>query len=128
LAGISPQDSHDRVVRRASFIWVDGQHKTHEQVLHHLRRHRNSYVHAGEAANRTGAYLHQIRRYVEEMLVFHLRNSHHLTSMKRAARFLDLPFDTGELCRRIENLEKEATEAAEAIRLAREGLRFREDD
>jgi hypothetical protein len=121
LTGISPGDRHDKVVRRASFIWSDAQRKTHEQVLHHLRRHRNSYVHAGEGANRANAYLHQIRLYVEEMLLFHLGYSRHLMSMNRAARFFDLPFDTVELQRLIETAE-------DAARLATEGLRFRRGD
>jgi len=128
LTGISPQDSHDKLVKRASFIWADEQRKTHEQVLYHLRRHRNSYVHAGEGANRTGAYLHQIRLYTEQMLLFHLRNSHHFSSMDGVARFLDLPSDTRDLRHFIETREEEATRAAETARLAREGLRFREGD
>jgi hypothetical protein len=128
LTGISPQEGHDSVVKRASFIFVDGQRKTHEQVLHHLRRHRNSYVHAGEGANQAGAYLHQIRRYVEQMLLFHLMNSRHFSSMDRATRFLDLPSDTRDLRHFIETREEEATRAAKAARLAREGLRFREGD
>jgi hypothetical protein len=125
LTGISPQDSHNSVVRRASFIFADEQRKTHEQVLHHLRRHRNSYVHAGEGADQTGAYLHQIRLYAEQMLSFHLKNSRYLTSMEWAARFLDLPFDNRDLQHLIETREREATNATEAARLAKEGLRFR---
>ena len=128
LTGISPQEGHDRVVKRASFIWVDGQTKTHEQVLHHLRRHRNSYVHFGEGANRTGAYLHQIRLYAEQMLQFHLMDSRRLSSMDRASRLLDLPPDTRDLQHFIDTREKEATKAAEAARLAKEGLRFRGGD
>lgn len=126
MTGISPQDSHDKVVKRASFIFVDGQKKTHGQVLHHLRRHRNSYVHAGEGPNQANAYLHQIRLYAEHLLAFHLSNSRYFSSMDRAARFLDLPFDTGELRRLIKGQEGEARNAADYARLATEGLRFRE--
>lgn len=126
LTGISPQDSHNKVVNRASFIWSDAQRKTHEQVLHHLRRHRNSYVHAGEGANRTNAYVHQIRRYAEEMLLFHIAYSRHFTSMDRAVRFFDLPFDTAQLQHLIETQESEAKKATETARLATEGLRFRQ--
>ncbi len=128
LTGISPQASHNSVVGRASFIFADEQRKTHEQVLHHLRRHRNSYVHAGEGANRAGAFLHQIRFYAEQMLLFHLQNSRYFSSMDRAARFLDLPPDTRDLRNLIETREREAVQAAEATRLAREGLRFRSGD
>jgi hypothetical protein len=125
LTGISPQDRHDTVVKRATFIWADTERETHEQVLHHLRRYRNSYVHAGEGSARTGAYLHQLRLYVEQMLYFHLHNSRYFSSMNRVARFLSLPFDARDLQRSIEEREREARKATEAARLAREGLRFR---
>jgi hypothetical protein len=125
LTGISPQDRHDTVVKGATFIWADTERETHEQVLHHLRRYRNSYVHAGEGALRTGAYMHQLRLYVEQMLYFHLHHSRYFSSMNSVARFLSLPFDARDLQRSIEEREREAQEAAEAARLAREGLRFR---
>jgi hypothetical protein len=125
LTGISPQDRHDTVVKRATFIGADTERETHEQVLHHLRRYRNSYVHAGQGSPRTGAYVHQLRLYVEQMLYFHLHNSRYFSSMNRVARFLSLPFDARDLQRSIEEREREAREATEAARLAREGLRFR---
>jgi hypothetical protein len=34
LTGISPQEGHDSVVKRVSFIFADTQRKTHEQILH----------------------------------------------------------------------------------------------
>lgn len=128
LTGISSQDGHDKMVKRVSFIFDERQRKTHEQVLQHLRRHRNSYVHAGEGANQTGAYLHQLRLYAEQMLLFHLRSSRQLSSMEAAARFLDLPPDPRDLRHLIKTREREASEATEAARLAREGLRFHEGD
>ncbi len=126
LTGIARNEGHDTMVKRASFIFADQQRKTHEQVLHHLRRHRNSYVHAGEGSNQFGAYLHQLRWYVEQLLLFHLRHSYHFSSLERATRFLDLPPDTHKIRERIETREREAEDAMEDTRLAKEGLRFRE--
>ena len=128
LTGLDRQDGYDSLVKRASFIWADKQKKTHEQVLYHLRRHRNSYVHAGEGAERTGAYLHQVRLYAEQMLLFHLRHSRYPASMDRAARLLDLPSDPRDLQHLLDTQEREAAKATEAADLAREGLRFRRDD
>src|SRR5215211_122768 len=128
LTGISPQDRHDTVVKRATFMWAEAERKTHEQVLHHLRRYRNSYVHAGEGSDRAGAYAHQLRLYVEKMLYFHLQYSRYLSSMNRAARFLSLPFDARDLQNFIEEREREARKATEAAHLAREGLRLRKGE
>ncbi len=126
LTGISPSDSHDKVVKRASFIYADAERKTREQVLHHLRRYRNSYVHAGEGLDQAGDYLHHLRIYTERLLEFHLRNSRFFSSLEGAGRFLDLPPDTGELKHLIETQERNAATATRAARLAEEGLRFRE--
>jgi len=125
LTGISPKDGHDKVVKRASFIFADEQRKTHEQVLHHLRRHRNSYVHAGEDSDQTGAYVHQLRLYVEQLLTFHLSSSLKFSSLDGVARFLDLPPDVSDIEHTIKKREQEAEAAAEAASLAREGLIFR---
>jgi hypothetical protein len=119
LTGLTPNEGYDKVIKRASFIFADEQRKTHEQVLYHLRRHRNSYVHAGEGSNKVGTYLHQLRRYVEYLLRFHLVRSRHFSSQKRATRFLDLPTDKEVLRRMIED-------QMESARLARDGLRFHE--
>lgn len=128
LTGIGPGEGHDKLVRRASFIFADEQRKTHEQVLYHLRRHRNSYVHAGQGSDEAGSYLHQIRLYTEQLLLFHLRNSGHFRSLREATRFLDLPPETSDLKHMIETQERKEREAAETAELAMRGLRFREGD
>lgn len=124
LTGIGRNEGHDRVIRRASFIFASQQRKTHQQVLHHLRRYRNSYAHAGEGSNQVGAYLHQLRRYVEQMLTFHLQHARHFSSIERAGDFLDLPPDPQDLQNLIETRKKEAAAAAEVARLAERGLQF----
>ncbi len=126
LTGIAPQDAHDKVVKRAVFMFADKETKTHEQVLHHLRRYRNHYVHAGEGSEQTGAYLHQLRFYAETLLKFHLENSAKFSSLDRAIRFLDLPSDVDDIRDIIQTQEQVAERATEISRLAKEGLRFRE--
>lgn len=125
LTGITPDDGHDKVVKRVSFIFADAERKTHEQVLHHLRRYRNSYVHVGEGSDQAGAYLHQLRVYAEQMLSFHLRTSAHFPSLERAVSFLDLPPDVRDIWHVIETKERQTEKAIEAISLAKEALRFR---
>lgn len=127
LTGLRRNEGHDKVVRRASFIFADEQRKTHEQVLHHLRRYRNSYAHAGEGSDQVGAYLQQVRYYVEKMLIFHFWNSSHFSSLDRAADFLDLPTGRRDLRCLIETRQQQAAEAADDARLAEEGLRFRKE-
>jgi hypothetical protein len=126
LTGIAPNDSHDKVVKRAAFMYADAEREISEQVLHHLRRYRNSYVHAGEGSERAGAYLRQLRVYTEQLLVFHLRSSRAFSSWERAVRILDLPPDVGDLGRLIETRERQAAEATDDARLAKEAISFRE--
>lgn len=128
LTGLGRHEGHDKVIRRASFIFAHQQRKTHEQVLQHLRRYRNSYAHAGEGSNQVGAYLHQLRRYVEQMLTFHLQNTRHFSSIERVVDFLDLPPNPNDLQNLIETREKEAATATESIRLANEALQFHKED
>lgn len=126
LTGIAPNDSHDKVVKRAAFMYSDAEREINEQILHHLRRYRNSYVHAAEGSEQAGAYLQQLRMHTEQLLAFHLRSSRALLSWERSIRFLDLPPDVGDLGRLIETREREAAKATDDARLAEEGIRFRE--
>lgn len=127
LTGITPKDAHDKVVKRAAFVYSFRARKTEEQVLHHLRRYRNSYVHSGEDSDQTGAYLHQLRGQTEQLLMFHLRNSRHFASLEEAAQFLDLPHTAQHTQQLIDRKVREAEEAQKAVRLAKEGLRFSQD-
>ncbi len=126
LTGVTPDEGHGNVVKRASFVFASEQRNTHEQVLYHLRRHRNYYVHAGEGSDQTGAYLHQVRLYAEQLLLFHIRNSGRFLSPEEVGQFLDLPPEVSDLKHMIQTQERKAAAATEAIRLASEGLRFRE--
>lgn len=67
-----------------------------------------------------------MRVYTEQLLVFHLRSSRAFSSWERAVRFLDLPPDVGDLGRLIETRERQAAEATDDARLAKEAISFRE--
>jgi hypothetical protein len=126
LTVLKRDEGYDQLVKRALFIFPDQHWKTEEQVLHHLRRYRNTYVHAGSASDQTGAYLDQLRYYTEAMLEFHLRRSQFFSSLEEVARFLDLRPNVSDIEYTIETQEREARKAAEAVRLARRGISFRE--
>lgn len=126
LTGIGIGDGYDTLVKRASFIFAEQERETHEQVLYHLRRHRNTYVHAGGGSGETGAYLHQVRRYAEHLLLFHLRTAGRFPSLKAVTHFLDLPAEASGLRHLIETQQIAARNASDTARLAERGLRFRE--
>jgi len=124
LTGITPRDAHEKVVKRAAFVYSSRERKTEEQVLQHLRRYCNSYVHSGEDSDQTGAYLHQLRGQAEQLLKFHLNHSRHFSSLEEAAQFLDLPHTTQDIQQLIDIKVREAEETQKIVRLAKEGLRF----
>jgi hypothetical protein len=126
LTGIADYEGHDKVVKRASAIYDHKERRTHEQVLHHLRRYRNSYVHASEDSAQGGAYLHQLRIHTEWLLWFHLTNSSHFSSLEEVGRFLNLPSVTEELHHLIDTEKRKVEEAEKTVRLAKKGLQFRE--
>lgn len=125
LTNIGPGEGYDKLVERASNIYHDRDRKTQEQVLHHLRRHRNAYVHAGENSDQSGTYLDQLRGHVEKLILFHLRNSSKFSSLEDVASFLDLPGSVQDIERFIKDRKREADKVADVIRLAQRGLAFR---
>ena len=78
----------------------------HRQVLEHLRSKRNRIVHFTEETEYGEALVYQLKRYVEEMLIFHLNWSNTFKSIGETAIFLDLPADRRELESRIKLFEK----------------------
>jgi len=128
LTGTAPHESHQLTVKRAAFLYADPERKLHVQVLNHLRHYRNRSVHGGENSATIEAYMYQLKRYVELLLLFHLTSSYRFESIARAAEFLDLPPDPAELRRMIEERRKESEEAWAAAELASLGEQFRSDD
>lgn len=125
LTGTKPHESHDLTVKRAAFLYDDSERNLHVQVLNHLRHYRNRSVHGGESSAAVEAYLYQLKRYVEQLLLFHLTSYYRFESIARAAEFLDLPAELADLRRRIKELERMSEEARAAAELAELDEQFR---
>ena len=125
LTGTQPNESHGLTVKRAAFFYEEPEREFHVQVLNHLRDYRNRSVHGGEGSATIEAYMYQLKRYVEQLLLFHLTNSYGFESIARVAEFLDLPPDPADLRRMAEERRREGAKALAAAELAELGERFR---
>ena len=125
LTGTKPHDGHDLTMRRASFLYPDPEREVHFQTLNHLRHYRNRSVHGGESSTTIEAYLYQLKRYVEQLLFFHLTNTYRFGSVERASEFLGLPPGPDDLRRMAKAHRKDSKDARAAAELADLGERFR---
>ena len=99
LTNTGIQDNYKVTIRRASFIWKD--RKYAQQILTHLRDYRNRAVHAGTESQDIETYMYQLKRIVEALIEFHLRNRFRFETISEVAEFMDLPDDDKELGRRL---------------------------
>ena len=127
LTGTQPHESHDLTVKRATFLYEDPEREFHVQVLNHLRHYRNRSVHGGESSETIEAYLYQLKRYVEELLIFHLDppNYTRFKTIAQAAAFLDLPPDPADLRRRVGELHRDSERVRARAQLHKWGERYR---
>ncbi len=88
---------YDTVIKRALFVWPNDEMEMHRHVLETLRRQRNLTVHAGSESKADLAPVFQLKRYVEQLLIFHLGNRFGFTSIAKTATLLDLPTDNAQL-------------------------------
>lgn len=86
---------YDVTIRRTLSLFTDVDF--HRQLLKNLRQFRNRSVHAGEGTEEIEALLSQLRRYVQELIMFHATNPFHFESLDEACEFLDLPADSAVL-------------------------------
>lgn len=121
LTATKPGDDHGITVKRAAFRYVKPERDLHVQILNHLKDYRNASVHAGEGSGDIEAYLYQLKRYVEEVLEFHLQHSwsYGFSSIEDAARLLNQPPEPKKLDRKISDLQKNLEKTQERIRLAK---------
>lgn len=126
MTGTRPTDSHDITISRAVFHYAAQNRNLHKQILNHLKNYRNASVHAGEASEAIETYLYQLKRYVEDLLKFHLE-SHPASNpgfetFEEAVRFLSQPADPAAARKKISDLSREVQnrqleiEAAEKAR------------
>jgi hypothetical protein len=92
-------ESYKVTVRRAAFIFSNRNYTI--QALTNLMNHRNRFVHAGTDADEIEPLLYLLKRYVEQLLIFHIGNSFKFESRTAAANFMDLPASRAQIDRRI---------------------------
>ncbi|MDH5561873.1 MAG: hypothetical protein OEY59_13570 [Deltaproteobacteria bacterium] len=90
------KSTYNITVKRAVFVFDDT--VFHQQVLNNLRSYRNSSVHSGKESNKqTESYLYQLKRYVEQLLSFHIWVGVRFSNFTEATSFLDLKPNASEL-------------------------------
>ena len=83
---------YDNTIKRTAFCFKE--YDFHCQVLNHLRDYRNKSVHTGSSDNSgVKIYIYQLKRYVEELLIFHLSTKMKFSNIESASEFLDLSQD-----------------------------------
>jgi hypothetical protein len=98
----SGQDPYKVATRRAAFIYQDRERA--QLVLAHLTQQRNRFVHAGSDSEEIEPLVFLLKRHVDDLLLFHLRNSLGFKTRSEAAQFMDLPPNTDEIDLRISRL------------------------
>lgn len=108
--------SYDDVIRRTLFLHHD--REFHKQILENLRHYRNQTVHTGysESEPELETLLFQLKRYVEQLLKFHISNTHKFKGIDEAIKFLDLPFDISTIKEKIESRKEEINLMEKAIK------------
>ena len=84
-------EAYTVTVRRSAFHYKDNAYAT--QLLRHLRDCRNSAVHAGHESDEIERLLYQLKRFVEDILQFHVGRAGQFAGLREAAEFMDLPSD-----------------------------------
>ena len=96
--------NYEQLIKRVAFLYEEVD--LNRGVLNHLRLYRNSSVHDGIQNNRIEKYLYQLKRYVEEVLGFHVNNPFKANSLADAVSYLDLPTDGSNLKKRFTQIKK----------------------
>ena len=96
--------NYEKMVKRVAFLYKEGD--LVKQIIQHLRLYRNSNVHTGQRSERISKYVYQLKRYVEELIWFNLRNYFKFANLEEAASLLDLPVDSNILKNRVKILNK----------------------
>lgn len=98
----SGQDPYKVAIRRAAFMFADQERSL--LILTHLANYRNRFVHAGSETDEIEPLVFLLKRYVDALLLFHIRNRFDVVLRAEAARFMDLPHSREEIDTRIKRL------------------------
>jgi hypothetical protein len=91
----STHDPYKVATRRAAFMFSDRVRS--QLVLTHLTNHRNRFVHVGSDTEDIESLVFQLKRYVDQLLLFHIGNRFGFDARSEAARFMDLPASKADL-------------------------------
>lgn len=104
LTDTSAGEGYEKTIRRALFIWKEVDRD--RAVLEHLRTYRNASVHSGFSTDQTEKYTFQLKRYVEELIVFHLTAKPSFKTLHDIGQYFDLPRDPDTLRNKIDLFER----------------------
>jgi hypothetical protein len=82
---------YDQTIERTLFIFRE--RELNRALLEHLRGHRNATIHQGASSEQVESFTWQLKRYVDELIRFHILWSGRFQSMEEVGAFLDLPHD-----------------------------------
>ena len=97
------KETYDLTIKRSSCIYAD--RAFHKLLLEHLRSHRNQFVHLGTDSSQIETLVYQLKRPVEDLLLFHLNTYKWSGSLEEAIHFLDLPSEKIQITARLRELQ-----------------------
>ncbi|MEX0324055.1 MAG: hypothetical protein AB3N63_17990 [Puniceicoccaceae bacterium] len=97
-------NAYKETIKRCSFLFQNREY--HRNVLDHLRRQRNSYVHRGFEMAEPEGILYQLQSYVDHLVRFHVLRKNPFPDMKAAKEFMDMPSDPDVLLKQISKAKK----------------------
>lgn len=106
LTGTS-RESNELTVKRASFLLSESEY--HRYALDHLRIVRNENIHRGKNIQEQEACTYQLKRYVQELLIYHILNVNQFDKFEHSIEFLDYPAEIEKLKFKRNNLDKAIT-------------------
>jgi hypothetical protein len=95
---------YDDTIRRTTAIYDD--RRLAKELLEHLRKRRNEYVHGARSDDRRDDAAQMIKSFVEPHLLRLIRNDFGVRSLKEYGRFLALPANISALESRRDQLER----------------------
>lgn len=94
---------YDQMIKRASFIYVD--RCFHKQILEHLRNQRNHLIHKSKSLENDEASLFQLKRYVDDLLHFHIFCLFKFNDINEVGAFLEMSSKKDSLERRYKKIK-----------------------
>jgi len=88
--------NNDKTIARTLFIYGKD-YEIMKQILEHLRFIRNQLVHQSQRDDRARYLVFQLKKFVEDLISFHINNKFKLNTMNEIGQFLDMSRDTREL-------------------------------